>query len=206
MADPELWTAVLDNDLKAVTELIEVGGVDVQEKGGDRQSTALQLAVSLSRDPAIVQELLLHTAWRKIDEIFEGQTLLHNVICPLPNMPLAEMLLRFGANTEIKDNRGETPLNLSAGIGADEFAMVLLENGANVNARQTHDGFTPLMSAAFEGREDLVKTLLMYRADMSLRDYKCDLRADEWAKRRGFHYINKFIREKRLGMSDELRM
>jgi ankyrin repeat protein len=205
MTEPNLWKAVLNDDVEAVRNLLEVGAVDIKEKGGNNHSTALQLSVSMSRNPAIVELLMLHTARENIDDIFNGGTLLHHVIT-FRNMPLANILLRFGVDIEKKDLRGETPLNLAVGIGADEFALLLLQTGADVNARQTRDGFTPLISAAFEGRENLVNMLLMYGADISMRDYESDLSAENWAEVRGYHDIKNVIRDRRLGRSGWLRM
>ena len=63
---------------------------------------------------------------------------------------------------------GITPLGWAALNGKTEAAKLLLEKGADVNARN-RDGATPLHSAAFLGRIETVKLLLDSGADTTLR-------------------------------------
>ena len=63
---------------------------------------------------------------------------------------------------------GITPLGWAALNGQTEAAKLLIEKGADVNAR-SRDGSTPLNSAAFLGRVETVKLLLENGADTTLR-------------------------------------
>ena len=63
---------------------------------------------------------------------------------------------------------GITPLGWAALNGKTEAAKLLIEKGADVNARN-RDGTTPLHSAAFLGRIETVKLLLENGADTTLR-------------------------------------
>ncbi len=63
---------------------------------------------------------------------------------------------------------GITPLGWAALNGQTEAAKLLIEKGADVNAR-SRDGSTPLNSAAFLGRIETVKLLLEKGADTTLR-------------------------------------
>ena len=63
---------------------------------------------------------------------------------------------------------GITPLGWAALNGQTEAAKLLIEKGADVNAR-SRDGSTPLNSAAFLGRVETVKLLLEKGADTTLR-------------------------------------
>ena len=63
---------------------------------------------------------------------------------------------------------GITPLGWAALNGQTEAAKLLIEKGADVNARN-RDGATPLHSAAFLGRIETVKLLLENGADTTLR-------------------------------------
>ena len=63
---------------------------------------------------------------------------------------------------------GITPLGWAALNGQTEAAKLLIEKGADVNAR-SRDGSTPLNSAAFLGRVEMVKLLLEKGADTTLR-------------------------------------
>ena len=64
---------------------------------------------------------------------------------------------------------GDTPLHWAAQEGKVDAAAVLLEHGADVNARD-RDGSTPLHKAAFRGHGDLIGLLVRAGADPSTRD------------------------------------
>ena len=61
-------------------------------------------------------------------------------------------LLSTGANPNVKDARGRTPLHHAAFYGYAENVRVLLAAGAHPNARD-NEGWTPL-NAANSGRND----------------------------------------------------
>ena len=60
------------------------------------------------------------------------------------------------------------PLHAAVASRNAETAALLLERGADVDARQ-QAGYTPLMGAAAAGRRDLVDLLLRHGADPALR-------------------------------------
>jgi ankyrin repeat protein len=60
------------------------------------------------------------------------------------------------------------PLHAAVGARNADSVALLLERGADVNARQ-QVGYTPLMGAAAAGRQDLVGLLLRHGADPSLQ-------------------------------------
>jgi uncharacterized protein len=60
------------------------------------------------------------------------------------------------------------PIHAAVAARNAESVALLLQRGADVNARQ-QVGYTPLMGAAAGGREDLVELLLKHGADPSLR-------------------------------------
>ena len=78
---------------------------------------------------------------------------------------------------------GETALQLSAVFGQIDAAAVLIELGADVNAR-SRDGSTPLHSAAYFGRTGIVKLLLENGARPDLQNGRfetpLDTVAPEW--------------------------
>jgi len=59
------------------------------------------------------------------------------------------------------------PLHAAVASRNPETVALLLEHGANVNARQ-QAGYTPLLGAAAAGRDDIVQLLLDHGADPSL--------------------------------------
>ena len=64
---------------------------------------------------------------------------------------------------------GSTLLATAALMGHTEVVALLLEHGADVNAK-SRDGGTALHAAAFLGRAETVKLLLKKGADISLRN------------------------------------
>lgn len=61
------------------------------------------------------------------------------------------------------------PLLSAAGTGCVEVAQLLIERGADVNAKD-HDGWTPLIKAAQAGHTEMVQLLLDHGADMRAAD------------------------------------
>jgi ankyrin repeat protein len=77
-------------------------------------------------------------------------------------------LVAAGADLEARSTNQEfapeaTPLHSAAAAGRMDNAEVLLEAGANPNARQ-HGGFTPLMEAEQRGDLDLAELLVRHGA------------------------------------------
>lgn len=80
----------------------------------------------------------------------------------------ARVLLDRGANVNLADPAGWTPLIHAVYFGADDrLIMLLLDRGANINA-QNHRGVTALYLAAGIGRESQVRLLLQRGADAGL--------------------------------------
>jgi len=78
----------------------------------------------------------------------------------------ATRLLAAGADPNIADKEGLTPLHFAASMQAEQTAKVLLEQGALVTATDRH-GNTPLWTAVanYRGKCDLIALLRAYGAD-----------------------------------------
>ena len=78
--------------------------------------------------------------------------------------------LTDGADPNVQDPQsGSTMLSIAALMGHTKIVALLLEHGADVNAK-SRDGGTALHAAAFLGRAETVKLLLEKGADTTLRN------------------------------------
>lgn len=68
------------------------------------------------------------------------------------------------------DEMASTPLHVAVSNNRFEVASVLLEKGADINARNKH-GLTPLHLAARNGNTELAQMLLSRNARKDIRDY-----------------------------------
>ena len=93
-------------------------------------------------------------------------------------LPKVEAILKAGADVNVKDYRGWTPLHVvsRAGISHLEIIKVLLENGVNVNEKN-YDGETPLHLASRWDNLEIVKVLLENGANIheKTRNYNTPL-------------------------------
>ncbi len=83
---------------------------------------------------------------------------------------IVKLLLKEGAEVDARDSEGKTPLMHASSGPFAETVAVLIDAGANVNATETTEGFTALMTAAAVGEVDVVKLLLQRGADPSIVD------------------------------------
>jgi ankyrin repeat protein len=181
-----LWYAAGKGRLEVVSKLLELGA-EVNSIG-PKNRTPLGGAM-LSGSVAVVKKLLDSGA--RIDAVgsANGATpLLTAVAISDPNYEnhkgtekeVALYLLERGANPNIADENGTTPLLEATGICDIELVRALLARGADANHR-AKDGDTPLLQVARWGYDDekkqlkpdaleIVRTLLAHQADASSKD------------------------------------
>src|SRR5262249_40374038 len=83
--------------------------------------------------------------------------------------PIINVLVKAGADPNTKNPEGETPLMAAARSGKLEAAKVLLEAGADINAKETFGGQSAIMWAAAQRQPEMVKLLASRRADVNAR-------------------------------------
>lgn len=97
----------------------------------------------------------------------DGTTALHCAIAP-GNPAIVSKLLAFGAQPNVADHDGRTPLWLAAHKEDARIAALLLDYKADPNCRVGKSRLTPLMAAAKNGRIEVVHLLLDRGADPRL--------------------------------------
>jgi ankyrin repeat protein len=180
---PLHW-AVRNNDTALVERLIKAGA-DV--KAANRYGiTAIALACESGSAP-IVERLLAAGVSANATGPY-GETALHTC-AHSGKVDAAKVLIAHGASLDAGDSwRGQTPLMWASAQGHPEVMRVLIEAGADVNARSTiiawerqrtseprdkwlpPGGLTPLLFAAREACVDCTKVLLSSGANPNIVD------------------------------------
>ncbi|XP_035739588.1 ankyrin repeat domain-containing protein 39-like [Vespa mandarinia] len=81
-----------------------------------------------------------------------------------------ERFLKKGISADIEDSAGYTALHYAARNGYYQICEMLLQYGANVNARTRCGQATALHRAATQGHDRVVESLLKYGANANLKD------------------------------------
>lgn len=152
-----------------VKELLSAGA-DPNDRNTDG-STALTKAVQLG-DPVIVQLLLQHGADLGREKLDPADTSLHSVV-ETASTPLLLLLART-CSRDMLDRfncTGSTPFMSAAERNNVAACEILLQNGADINARDvSSEGTTALMLCCEKCPADTVRFLLDHGADPSIRD------------------------------------
>lgn len=122
---------------------------------------------------ALHEQAIMHAAWKG-------------------RVEAVRWLLERGARLN-RDGPAWSALHYAVFVGQKDVAALLVERGADVNARSTN-GSSPLMMAAREGREELAQFLLGAGADASIKNDRGE-DALAWAIRNGHARIGKMVAE-----------
>ena len=189
MKAQDFLEAVKAGDIPLVEEMIDRDPARVNAKDGSGVS-AILLAIYYGR-PEIAELLIVRgaqldgfeaAAAGRVDRmraLLEEDAALANAYAPdgfqplglasfFGHKPVVDLLLSCEAevNSASKNGQRVMPLNSAVAGGHTEIARTLLEQGADVNARQAGD-FTPLHGAAQNGQMEMVELLLAFGADKS---------------------------------------
>jgi len=109
--------------------------------------------------------------------------------CYFGQHEIARYLVLKGAEVNLPSNNGFNvfPIHSAAAGNYTDIAKMLIDNGANVNVKQTA-GVTPLHSAAHNGNLELIILLLEHGAEVNVRMEGGKLPAD-MAREKGFDEI-----------------
>ncbi len=92
----------------------------------------------------------------------EGYTPLM-VAAQTSNLQMAQFLVETGANPNIRNRYGETAVMLASYHGQTDMVRLLHLKGADIH----HDGWNPLLYAAFNGHLDTIRWLLDSKANIN---------------------------------------
>ena len=124
------------------------------------------------------------------------------IACFGGNTAEAKRLIAEGAPVDWQDEIGYAPLHWASENGHTNILMLLLENKCNTNVTDI-DGYTPLTRAAQGGRITIARALVEAGCDITIRSTS-NMTAAEWAKKKGHHAIEEYLRSIRfLPSSDD---
>ena len=163
-----LWYASCNGHCSVVKTLCAAGAdTNVQDQWG---LTPLMCAAWRGRDE-IVCELIRAGASVNVVTSSEGlgvaagSTALH--FAADKNCSAVKRLCAAGADTNVQNQEGVTPLMRAVKRGSDEIVCELIRAGASVNV-QYQEGHTPLMWAAEKGSDEIVCELIRAGASVNV--------------------------------------
>lgn len=114
----------------------------------DKLATEKNQKISSNLDtihgPVVAMRHALHA--RNFDvnskNIYEGNTPLYEAVVH-SNLDVVELLLEYGADPNLSNNKSVTPLHQAAWLDLIDIARLLINVGANVNVKDAN-GYTPL--------------------------------------------------------------
>lgn len=163
-SDSRLSEAAMQGNKEMVRSLLKER-VDVDGPQGDG-STALHWA-AFHDDLDMVKLLLAAGANVKVGTR-EGAITPLFMACTNGNAAIIEALLKAGADANAVNANGTSALMTASAAGNADAVKVLIDHGANVNAKESAHGQTALMFAAALNRADAIKVLLAHGAEANV--------------------------------------
>jgi len=153
--DTPLAAALESDSIEIVRSLIQHGVNLRQNPSALHSSTSAEMTRFLLSHGALVDGR---------DE--NGETCLQTAVTN-HDLERVKLLIEHGANVNVPDNEGATPLFRCESI---EIARLLIARGARVNVADKN-GITPLHLAAFQTSQiDIARLLIAHGADVNARD------------------------------------
>ena len=83
---------------------------------------------------------------------------------------VVELLLSSGLEVDPIDTQGYTPLSYAVNNSNWQVVKILINHGADVNIKVSHNTITPVLKAIIENNLEITKLLLDYKADLNISD------------------------------------
>lgn len=122
-----------------------------------------------------------------------GEGALH-IVAKKGDATYLRFLIQKGANPNLSDGRGNTPMILAVMSGFDEGVDILITYKANINLGNS-SGETPLILAVQRGKYDLARRLLDAGADPDKADIIAGMSARDYAKQSRSPAVVKLLAE-----------
>ena len=127
-----------------------------------------------------------------------GQTELNNLFieaCKFASLHDAVKYHDLGADINAVDDFGWSALMWASQDGNTEIVNYLLENGSDLNYKDTNSGWTALIADCFKGRTDVVSLLVNAGANVNpdISGYSNISSPLQYAKRFGFEEIEEIL-------------
>ena len=90
--------------------------------------------------------------------------------CKEGDEEFASILIKMGANVNIKDDKGNTPLIVASYNGHKEIVSMLIKNKANLNDKK-NEGDTAIMEACKQKNIDIIAILIKNGAKLEIKYY-----------------------------------
>ncbi|KAK9765884.1 ATP-dependent RNA helicase [Basidiobolus ranarum] len=163
-----IYDAIKQDDVPTLWKLLEEHSYDLNNIRNSNGRTPLSAAVT-SNSLKMASYLCSLRPVKLDHKDDEGQTALHYA-CNFGQVKAAKLLIQAGADVNVKNNEGMTPLIIVAYNGFVSLSTLLLKHGkAKINSRDSTSK-SALMMASYAGHFGVVEALIKYKASVDLTD------------------------------------
>jgi ankyrin repeat protein len=163
---PLMYASIVGN--KAVVEFLLENGADVTAISNNGETALVWATIRMHFD---IAELLMDKGLSYNDRNEHGATMFFSA--GKSPMEAVNYMIEHGANQNVEDSSGTTPLHIAAQRGNTEVATYLIELGADVNKVNEH-GWTPLKFSLWSEDTSMLELLLEKGATIEIIDAECE--------------------------------
>lgn len=163
---PLMYAASASNREMLNLLLLRGANIDAKDKDG---LTPLMYAVIYEQGANA--KLLIQKGANIFDTDKAGENVLHIAAknYTQASLNMSDLLMDYGAQPNIQDEKGNTPLMIAVQNEDVKLVNCLLARGANPNIPDKED-YYPLFEAVNKGNKKIINSLIKYRADVNAAD------------------------------------